>query len=533
MLFMLNRPRLFYALLISSCLAGLYFARPNILFAEPDQYDNDIQIQGSNSIQIIEFKSGRFFNASSQDSAQKYGLLGIYAPTWNELESELRSLGATKKEMLHAKIAAKKGQAYLKKNIRRNDVLNITSQVKQDFIGRKLVIVVLPNHKPINLEMLRMGYAYPLWTELDSDQKKQFKEALQVALKNKKGLWKVWESWHKKETSFATQTKKLSYHRQRKVTLMTYNLENLFDTKDSPDTKDYAYLPLSAKQNAKHKELCNKIRSKHRKAECLKLDWHPERLKIKMERLAQVIKKVNHGRGPDLLYLQEVENYSILKRLRDQYLGFGKYQIIHFESRDRRGIDVALLSRLGPASLARYHEIDFNRYTRTRGILHAPLYLPDKKILHAFVFHFPSQGAPIKMRKQALVFLSLLKNSLGKGALAVAAGDCNITKSEEKKLYPRYLRPFWKVSHYLGCKGCSGSSYYPPKKSWSFFDVFYSSLNLTNKSSPWQIKPSSVRVFTPLAFQKTKKRTPNAYRQGNFSGVSDHWPVLLEIVRSR
>src|SRR5215216_465145 len=65
----------------------------------------------------------------------------------------------------------------------------------------------------------------------------------------------------------------------------SWNLENLFDTKDDPSVKgDEEYTPESAKH------------------------WTKERLDIKLTNLAKVISKMNDGKGPDVLGLCEVEN---------------------------------------------------------------------------------------------------------------------------------------------------------------------------------------------------------------------------------
>ena len=491
------------------------------------------------NVKITKLQLGRYFYAKTKEGGvKKYALLGVYVPTLGAVRSLLNQMSLSKALRKEMYKVSKDLQHYLRKNIRSKGVVSLQSYRQQDFAGRNLVELFLPNQKNINLELLRQGYAYPEWSELGNKQiyaqtKSKFKKAFQIALKKRRGLWRLWKSHQKQEQDL--KKARLSYQNQKKIQLMTYNVENLFDTIDSDDTNDSTFLPLSAKQSNSHKKVCAKVRGRYRKKVCYKLDWNSKRLDVKMQRLAKVISNTRKGekakRGPDVLFLQEIENYSILKQFRDNYLGFGKYRIVHFESRDRRGIDVALLTRLAPAALPRYYEIDFNRFTRTRGILHAPLYLPNKQVLHTFVFHFPSQGAPTAMRKQALIYLSLLKKSLAKGSLVVAAGDCNITKPEEKKLYPNYIIPYWNVSHYLGCKSCKGTTYYPPRKSWSFFDVFYSSLNLKKSKARWQILPSSIRIANTLPFQNKKGKIPQAYRFGNFNGVSDHWPMIMELKR--
>ena len=49
------------------------------------------------------------------------------------------------------------------------------------------------------------------------------------------------------------------------ITVMSYNVENLFDSLDDPGKDDKAYLPYSLKQNKDHIEACNKVRVKNGK----------------------------------------------------------------------------------------------------------------------------------------------------------------------------------------------------------------------------------------------------------------------------
>ena len=60
------------------------------------------------------------------------------------------------------------------------------------------------------------------------------------------------------------------------LSVMTYNLENFFDTYDDPGKDDKAYLPLSDKQDQSHIDACNNIKVSKWKNECLYLDWNEE-----------------------------------------------------------------------------------------------------------------------------------------------------------------------------------------------------------------------------------------------------------------
>src|SRR3954465_9303628 len=72
----------------------------------------------------------------------------------------------------------------------------------------------------------------------------------------------------------------------------SWNLENLFDTKDDPSNNgDEEYTPESAK------------------------NWTKERLDIKLKNLARVISKMNEKKGPDVLGVCEIENKDVVEML--------------------------------------------------------------------------------------------------------------------------------------------------------------------------------------------------------------------------
>ena len=74
--------------------------------------------------------------------------------------------------------------------------------------------------------------------------------------------------------------------------------------------------------------------------------WTPVLRDRKVYQLASVIAQMNGGAGPDLLGICEVENEFVVTRLRDAVnaLVAGRtYEIVHADTVDERGIDVAFL----------------------------------------------------------------------------------------------------------------------------------------------------------------------------------------------
>jgi len=306
------------------------------------------------------------------------------------------------------------------------------------------------------------------------------------------------------------------------VKIMTYNLENLFDTKDDPKKNDETYLPVSKKKDPKIRKKCMMAKKRHWQKECLKTNWTELKLDKKMLRISKVV----NAYSPDLLFVQEVENIEVLNELNKKYLKFKN--VILLESDDYRGIDVGILTNLNKTSKIKLHSLKSKKFRKkTRGLLEAKLELPDKTPLTVFALHLPSQGNPRSARENGLEILN--KISKKRSGLKIAAGDFNITKQEES-IYKKYTSDTYTVSHDMGCSSCKGSYYYHRKRAWSFFDVLLFSKNF--KDSNWQVDLKSIDVFNSLSLQNTRYKTPARFYGGeNQAGVSDHWPVVAKIVK--
>ncbi|MFH0864654.1 MAG: endonuclease/exonuclease/phosphatase family protein [Bacteroidota bacterium] len=102
-----------------------------------------------------------------------------------------------------------------------------------------------------------------------------------------------------------------------------YNLENLYDTLNDPDTNDDEFTPEGANK------------------------WNSERYYEKLDHMAQVISKIGNEYvkgGPVILGVSEVENKSVLEDLiKQDSLKPSDYGIVHFDGPDKRGVDVALI----------------------------------------------------------------------------------------------------------------------------------------------------------------------------------------------
>ncbi|SHM83236.1 endonuclease/exonuclease/phosphatase family protein [Flavobacterium xinjiangense] len=106
-------------------------------------------------------------------------------------------------------------------------------------------------------------------------------------------------------------------------TVAFYNFENLFDTINDPVTNDEEWTPSGLQR------------------------WTSKKYRHKLQNLARVLSEIGSSENPDsptFIGGSEIENRGVLEDLIKQPKLINKdYGIIHFDSPDKRGIDVALL----------------------------------------------------------------------------------------------------------------------------------------------------------------------------------------------
>jgi endonuclease/exonuclease/phosphatase family metal-dependent hydrolase len=311
-----------------------------------------------------------------------------------------------------------------------------------------------------------------------------------------------------------------------RISVLSFNVENLFDTQDDPFKSDETYLPASQKSSSKHQVRCHQIRIKKWREDCLHLNWDEKLLREKLRRIARVI--LAAGGGPDIVLLQEIENIGILQRLAREYLTKVGYHAVLLEGADERGIDVGLLSRWPLRSPPKLHKVE----SASRGILEVRLRSPFGPA-KVFVLHLPSAFHPARMREETIDQLERLTSASSR-ELVLAGGDFNVSAREERRRgrIQKAQSGRWRVSHMEGCKDCRGTVYH---REWSFFDQIW--MLRKSESLGWRLVPESVRVMGELDFQHSSRaRGPLRFSSGPrglIEGISDHWPVYVEIEAPR
>lgn len=320
------------------------------------------------------------------------------------------------------------------------------------------------------------------------------------------------------------------------ISIMTFNVENMFDNLHDKDREDFTYLPLSQKNTTEVKEFCATVKNKFYREECESLDWNNDVVEAKLNLVSGVIRSVDQGKGPDNLLMAEVENLLIVQRLVKEKLSDLGYQtVVLLEGPDMRGIDPAFISKFPQKGKAQMHLIPYTdddpkalKYAKqSRGILEVTVTLPNKKDLTFLVGHFPSQSNPTAWRAQAITFAKkLMTEYQKKNRFVVLGGDLNITKEEEEKhqFFSTQLSEVGQVSHIVGCKQCEGSHNY--RGGWSFLDVLVFSNNLNQ--SGYQLMPESITVVKSKNHTKPNG-TPRRFDAEKKEGVADHFPLYSRL----
>ena len=280
--------------------------------------------------------------------------------------------------------------------------------------------------------------------------------------------------------------------------VVSYNVENLFHPEKDSLKDDYEWTPEGERK------------------------WSYTRYYRKEENIARVLTNIGAWDGVDVVGLQEVENALVVKRL-CYTLRRGEYDFVHYESPDRRGIDVALIYKKARVDTicTRAIRVDLGEETM-RDILYVCAGVDKKDTIHFFVCHMPSQrGGKAESewkRERAKRVLQEAVDSVFRvspEAKIVVMGDMN---SEPKEDIIGLNNRMNELTSERGTHKYRGE--------WTCLDQFYISESLDSISH--------VRIYDAEWIQETDekymglkpKRTYNGYRYQN--GYSDHLPIILE-----
>lgn len=328
----------------------------------------------------------------------------------------------------------------------------------------------------------------------------------------------------------AQEEKKYKIH-----TVAFYNLENLFDTVNDTEKNDEAspMMEIKADREGIYKK--------------------------KVHNMARVIADIGTettGNAPAIIGICEVENVDVVEDVANDPLLLGKdYGIVHFESPDRRGIDVGLMYQKGlfqPISksshtLKIYDDNTKKRvYTRDQLLVTGKL---DGDLIHVIVSHWPSRsGGEARSRPKRVAAAKLNKRiidslqAIDPYAKIITMGDLNddptnasvkdVLKAKAKKknvaikgIYNPFINMFKK-------QGLGTTAY---RDAWSLFDqIMVTKPLIETDFSSFRYYKAGIYNKNYLTNKKGRwKGYPlRSFANGGFTnGFSDHFPVYIYLIK--
>ena len=311
------------------------------------------------------------------------------------------------------------------------------------------------------------------------------------------------------------------------IHLLFYNTENLFDTVDDPTTLDEEFTPKGDRH------------------------WSNYRLAKKLNQLSKVILNSAGFEPPEIIGLCEIENRKVLEMLvQNTPIKNYSYSIIHKDSPDERGIDVALLFRSDFVKALDYHYLPLvnekMEVQSTREILQAKFLLPGEDTLYVFFNHWPSryrgqaETEDDRMLAAKTLKAAILKvQKINSAAKIIVMGDFNDQPQNKslttglhaiKKDNPKKTNELINLSY----SWKPGTIKY--RQSWSVFDQIIISDYLLQEDGWYTSFQNATIVNLPFLFENDTKyqgqKLNRTYVGMNYhGGFSDHLPVLLELDR--
>ncbi len=337
-------------------------------------------------------------------------------------------------------------------------------------------------------------------------------------------------------------------------TVAFYNFENLFDTINDPNTNDDEWTPTGARH------------------------WTAKKYQQKLDNLSRVLAEIGsaeNSNAPTFIGCSEIENRNVLEDLvRNPRIIVMEYGIIHFDSPDKRGIDVALLFQKKYFRPTSFSNIPLNIYRKeiaqkkdteintikeeeddvdssdyssrvfTRDQLLVTGFLDDEEI-NVIVNHWPSRSGGEKKSSPYREAAGLLNRKIidslqmiNPKAKVITLGDLNdgpsnssVKKSLGAKAHKKEVTQFGLFNPFedMAKKGLGTIAY---RDSWDIFDqIMVTQPLIQNDFSGFQYWKAGI-YNKPYLVQSTGRY--KGYPKRNSAtevGFSDHFPVYIYLLK--
>ncbi|MCP4441570.1 MAG: hypothetical protein GY810_21900 [Aureispira sp.] len=316
-----------------------------------------------------------------------------------------------------------------------------------------------------------------------------------------------------------------------------YNFENLFDTLDTEDVRDSEFTPKGSRL------------------------YGTEIYQDKLGKLSKVVAQLGKELTPDgvaLLGVAEIENKSVLEDfVKHPNVKQRNYEIVHYDSPDKRGIDVGLIYNpkyfkvleSAPLEVKMISKRDGERvFTRDILWVHGEL---DGESIHVLVNHWPSrrggeaassylrQGAArvckdkvMKIYEKEPYAKIFIMGDMNDDPTNASVKDVLMTVDKAKKVKKQGLFNPWEVNYKAG----DGTLAY--RDSWNLFDQIILSHAATVKDKEGGYSYYKNTIFKKPFMFETKGRYKGyplrTYAGGKYKGgYSDHFPVYISLIKEK
>lgn len=312
-----------------------------------------------------------------------------------------------------------------------------------------------------------------------------------------------------------------------------WNVENLFDTSTSSDRPEYL-----------KKRLKNELKG-----------WTATVLKKKILQLVKIIVQMNDGVGPDVLGICEIENENVVAKLLDALpSGWRNYAIAHADTKDGRGIDVAVIYDADKYDAG----LQFNHFVQkrsaTRDIFQVNLKTKSDRDLVILGNHWPSRSGGqyatepyrIMVGETLSYFHSRILEELGSDTAIVCMGDFNdepfdrsVRNYAQASREPRKIMNSKKVPYFHNlmweATGERLATYYFGSQP-NMLDQFWVSKGILKRGSAFRVGKDSVAIFQPEElisggeYPGARFFKRPSHKDYDPDGYSDHFPIVMKLL---
>ena len=328
---------------------------------------------------------------------------------------------------------------------------------------------------------------------------------------------------------YAQEKRKFKVH-----TVAFYNVENLFDTINDTQKFDEASPIMEMKFDRK------------------------ATYKKKVRNMARVISEIGADiskNSPAIIGIAEVENREVIEDLANDDALYDKdYGIVHFDSPDARGIDVALMYQKAlftPIDVSNHELKIYDDNTRKRVYTRDQLLVSGKlegDLIHVIVSHWPSRsGGEARSRPKRIAAAKLNKRiidslqAIDPYAKIFSMGDFNddptngslkdILKAKKNKEDVK-LKGIYNPMESFFRKGLGSNAY---RDAWSLFDqILITKPLLETDYSSFRFYKAGIfnKLYLTNKEGRYKGYPLRSFADGGFTnGFSDHFPVYVHVIK--